>query len=138
MLRSYENREGLDREVLFVLNFHKGEKNAVGRWELVRRVYGDEAVSEETMSDGNKYDRAVRMSIERLRHDGNHICNRGNGNGYYIADSRDEYKQFVRYYLGPSYPKFENVKAMDAAADARWGREPKQAPEEQMALGLGM
>ena len=100
----------------------------------MRRIYGDDAVSDETENDENLYDRAVRKSIERLRQAGQHICNRGNGAGYYIADSREEYERFKEYYLGPAYPKFMAAKKMDEAADARWGKPIKQAPQGQPSL----
>lgn len=134
MPKEYETLNQLDSEVLFVMMMHRGERNAIQRWSLVKRIYGDDAVSDESQNDENLYDRAVRKSIERLRQAGQHICNRGNGAGYYIADSREEYERFKQYYLGPAYPKFMAAKVMDEAADARWGKQPKPAPEQQQTL----
>lgn len=134
MPKEYSSLDSLDNEVLFVLGMRKGEGRAIPRWELVVRIYGEDVVTEETRNDDNLYDRAVRKSIERLRQNGHHICNRGNGAGYYIADSREEYEKFKEYYLGPAYPKFQAVKVMDAEAERRWGKQPKPAPEGQVAL----
>lgn len=78
--------------------------------------------------------RGENNAIQRLRESGQLICNRGNGAGYYIADGRDEYERFKEYYLGPAYPKFIAAKKMDEAADARWGKQAKQAPQGQQTL----
>lgn len=134
MPNEYLSIESLDSEVLFVMSFRMGEKNAITRWALVKRIYGEDAVSDETQNDDNLYDRAVRKSIERLRQHGHHICNRGNGAGYYIADSREEYEKFKEYYLGPAYPKFQAVKVMDVEAEKRWGKKEKPAPEGQAVM----
>lgn len=133
MPKEYETLNQLDAEVLFVLMMHRGENNAIQRWSLIKRIYGDDVETDE-IDNNNLYDRAVRNSIQRLRESGQHICNRGNGAGYYIADSRDEYERFKEYYLGPAYPKFIAAKKMDEAADARWGKQAKQAPQGQQTL----
>ena len=132
--KEYKSIEELDGYVLFVLNMHRGEQNAITRWALVKRIYGEGAADEDTQNDDNLYDRAVRKSIERLRQQGQHICNRGNGAGYYVAATREEYERFKQYYLGPSYPKFQAVQVMDAAADARWGKLQRPAPQGQQSL----
>jgi hypothetical protein len=134
MIREYSSTFSLDNEVLFVLMMHKGQNNPINRWTLVRKIYGEEAVSEETENDKNLYDRSVRSSINRLRKAGEFICSKSNGKGYYYATSREEYKDFVRSYLGNDYDKFENVRAMDAKADLVWGPEPKPTPIGQAAM----
>lgn len=137
MIREYTSIEMLDSEVKFVLSYRVGQDNPIGRWDLVKRIYGDEAVTEETKNDSNPYDRAVRNSIQRLRKKGNRICSKSNGKGYYVAKTRDEYKDFKASYLGTNYEKFEIVSAMDAGADEEWGpepKEPKPTPEGQMAF----
>lgn len=124
-MNTYASTDEIDRQVLFQLNFHHGKDRAIPRWDLVRKVFGEDAVTGETMNDDNPSDRATRNSIERLRHKGNHICNLGDGKGYFIASTRAEYEQFKKYYLGASWNKFENVNHMDISADTRWGKVPK-------------
>lgn len=134
MIREYTSLGQLDGEVRFVLSFRLGQDNPIDRWALVRRIYGDEAVTEETKNDSNPYDRAVRNSIQRLRKHGEHICSKSNGKGYYMAKTREEYEDFKASYLGTNYEKFEIIGAMDKNADAVWGKVEKPAPEGQMAL----
>lgn len=132
---SYKNKEELDGEVLFVMNQHMGEDNAILRWDLVVRIFGMDAVTDETRNDSNPFDRAVRNSLERLRkQEGHLICNRGNGSGYYTARSREEYKQFKQYFLGANYEKFITVAKMDEKADEKWGPEPKKQPVGQVSM----
>ena len=78
MPKEYETLNQLDAEVLFVLMMHRGENNAIQRWSLIKRIYGDDVETDE-IDNNNLYDRAVRNSIQRLRESGQHICNRGNG-----------------------------------------------------------
>lgn len=135
MPTTYKNKEDLDGEVLFVMNQHMGEQNAILRWDLVVRIFGLDAVTEETKNDLNQFDRAVRNSLERLRkQEGHHICNRGNGAGYYMASTREEYKQFKEYFLGANYEKFITIARMDKKADEKWGPEPKAQPAGQASM----
>lgn len=137
MQKEYKSLEELDSEVIFVLGFRMGQDNPIGRWDLVKRIYGEDAVTEETKNDSNPYDRAVRSSIQRLRKKGKHICSKSNGKGYYMAKTREEYKDFKSSYLGTNYEKFEIIHAMDEMADLEWGpepKEPKPTPEGQMAF----
>lgn len=136
MPREYNNLVELEGEVLFVLMMHQGQENPIGRWTLVRRIYGEDAVTEETMNDKNRFDRAVRDAINRLRKSGKHICSKSNGKGYYYAKTLDEYKDFKRSYLGTDYDKFENVRAMDESALDRWGPEMKPVPQGQTVMQL--
>lgn len=126
-VRVYVSEKALDDEVLFLLYQHIGRVNAVDRWTLVRKVYGDEAaMSKEDETDGNTFDRNVRDSIERWRPQGHFICNMGDGKGYFIAKDRKEYEDWKKYYLGPSFPKFQTInKVLDPKADERWGKTPK-------------
>lgn len=127
MTSQYATIEGLDSAVIFQLQFHRGKVNAVPRWDLVRRLFGDDATTIAEMSDDNPYDRHVRKSIERLRKQGHHIGNDGSGNGYYICMNRAEYEAWKKYYLGSSYEKWIVVHATDESADQRWGKVPKTA-----------
>ena len=128
-LVTYPTEEALKRELIFVLYQHKGHANAIDRWSLVRRMFGDEAVpsaSEET--DSNPCDRRVRETIEELRNPPHlhFICNLGEGSGYFIAKDRAEFEKWKQYYLGASYKKFITMRALDPKADETWGRVPKQ------------
>lgn len=134
MIREYTSLEQLDSEVLFVLGYRVGQDNPIVRWELVRRIYGEEVVTEETSNDGNAYDRAVRNSIQRLRKQGKHICSKSNGKGYYMAKTREEYEDFKASYLGTNYEKFEIIRAMDENASSVWGKVEKPTPDGQMNL----
>ncbi len=132
---SYGSKDELDHEVYFVLYMHKGEENAVLRWDLVIRIFGEDAVTPETKNDKNKYDRAVRDSMMRLRMKYGHpICNRGNGSGYYVANSREEYDKFIEYYLGADKLKYLSVKMMDEVADRQWGKKQKPQPAGQVSM----
>lgn len=131
---NYQNEESLDNQVLFILNMHFGRENAIKRWDLVERVYGRPAAAQR--SDENPWDRNVRQSIERLRNSGQHICNRGNGNGYYMAESRDEYEEWKKYFLGAAYNKLVTISALDESADQRWGRVPKPHPYQEPLFNL--
>lgn len=134
MIREYSSLEELHSEVLFVLGFRKGQENPIGRWDLVRRIYGEEAVTEETKNDTNPYDRAVRNAIQYLRKRGNHICSKSNGKGYYMAKTREEYEDFKLSYLGTNFEKFNIISAMDQNADEIWGKQAKPAPEGQAMM----
>ena len=139
MPREYKNKEELDGEVLYVMEQHMGAQNSILRWDLVVRIYGLDAVTEETKNDLNPYDRAVRNSLERLRKkDGHHICNLGNGAGYYMASTREEYKKFKEYFLGANYEKFITIARMDKKAEEKWGPEPKEVPAGQVSMFGGM
>lgn len=134
MPKVYDSNFQFDNELLRILLQHNGKARAIGRWDLVVAMFGADAVTDETRNDDNPYDRAMRKGIERMRYAGHHICNRGGGAGYYIAETREEYDEFKVYYLGPAYKKFPAVKAMDEKADSRWGKQPKPVNEGQMEL----
>lgn len=136
-IKTYHSEKALDAQVLFLLYQHKGKDNAINRWQLVRSVFGDEAVpASADQSDGNLYDRQVRERIERWRPQGHFICNRGDGKGYYIATSRPEYEEWKKYYLGPSYTKFTTTSRLDELADEKWGKVPKVADPLPLFDGL--
>lgn len=108
----------LDREVRFVIYQHKGGQNAVRRWDLTLRIFGEDAVLDR--SDGNTYDRQLRKSIERLRRQGHLICNLGNGDGYFLASTKDEYQDFRSVYGAHAFPIMETIRALDQAAGQKW------------------
>lgn len=53
----------LDSEMLFTIRMHRGQDNAIRRWDLCLKLFGEDAVL--NRNDGNTHDRAVRKSIER-------------------------------------------------------------------------
>lgn len=134
MIKVYADDVALDQEVAFVMNMHRGKGNAVGRWDLVRSIFGLEAAAPGEENDGNLYDRHVRESLERWRSQGQHFCNVGNGRGYYVANTREEYEEFKAYYIGAALRKFQVMRMMDETADQRFGKVEKVQQNGQMAL----
>lgn len=108
----------LDSELLFVLRQHKGQDNAIQRWNLVSNIFGEDAVYDR--GDLNIYDRQVRRCIERMRRAGHIICNLGGGDGYFLAESVDEYQAFRAVYGGRAFQIIETVKVLDQAAGQQW------------------
>jgi len=130
MIKDYENEIQLDAEVAFILRQHMGMNNAIPRWDLVARVFGESAAV--VRDNDNQYDRKVRESIERHREKGRHFCNVGSG--YFVATSREEYEQFKKYYLGAAYRKLQITAVMDDKADETWGMQPRQVSQMQPSL----
>lgn len=113
-----KNDEQLDRDVLFWLKHHIGKQNAIGRWELVQRIFGEEAAR--VQSDENPYDRQIREAVVRLRRSGLLICDMGDGRGRYIAATLEEYQAFRKYYGAGAFEKLETIREMDKAAGRTW------------------
>ena len=132
MPNQYKSSLDVQVAVKDALNFHRGRRNALLRWDLVRMVFGEDAVTPETQNDENPFDRKVRDAIEQLRfREKLHICNMGDGKGYFIAATREEWEAFREYYLGPQKKKFQTVSVLDAKADEYWGKQQKPAPAGQ-------
>lgn len=134
MPKQYKDNLELDREVFFIVNQHRGEENAILRWDLVGMVFGADVVILPMRTNNNPYDRRVRDSIERWRAAGQHLANAGDGNGYYMANTREEYERFKQYYLGAAYRKLQVVYVMDEVANERWGRQPKPSSPMQTSM----
>jgi len=117
MPKTFLSKDELDHDLLYVLMQHQGAGNAIDRWDLVERLYGEK---QQTESDDNSQDRAVREGIERLRHAGHMICNMGDGSGYYIAGTVEEYQAFRNKYGAHAFPIMEAIREMDRAANERW------------------
>lgn len=126
MIKEYANEVALDQFVIYVLGHHRGREQSIGRWELVARVYGDESAEESVRNNNNRWDRAVRESIERWRSQGQHVCSQGGG--YYLAKTREEYDTWVETYVKPARRLYSNKEMMDQTADKQWGRKPKADP----------
>lgn len=110
--------EKLDSEVLHVMKQHVGRKNPVGRWALVAKIYGP--VPQIAQNDNNMADRQIRQSVERLRKSGVLICDMGNGQGRYLAESLEEYQAFRLKYSSRAYEILETLREMDKAAEQEW------------------
>lgn len=124
MPRNSLTDEQLDSEVLFQLKQHRGSKHPIGRWELVAKIYGP--VSPQAQNDNNPHDRHIRQAVERLRKRGVLICDMGNGQGRYLAESLEEYQAFRLKYSSRAYEILETLREMDKAADTAWGNPLQQ------------
>jgi len=116
--------EALDGEVLFIIRQHQGKQNAVGRWELVERLFGREAC--EPRTDDNLADRQIRYSVARLRKQGVLICDMGDGRGRYLAETVDEYQEFRLKYGSRAFEVLEILRQMDKAAEQAFVTNPLQ------------
>jgi DNA-binding transcriptional regulator PaaX len=105
---------GLDRALLRILSYHSGRQNAIGRGELVAnlRRHGF-AVSE----------RAMRAQISQLRKSGYLIGSAaGADGGYYLIQTAQEFDEFASMeYRAKIRDMSETLRAMQKAADSRWG-----------------
>jgi len=107
---------GLEKAVLSILARCAGQKRAVGRGRLVELARLSPGL-------GQASDRQVRKAIENLREQGVLICNLLDGEGYFMADTLEEYQAFRAQYGSYAFTMLEKIKAMDRAADERWGEE---------------
>jgi len=107
---------GLEKAVLSILSRCAGQKRAVGRGRLVE-------LARLAPGLGQASDRQVRKAIENLREQGVLICNLLDGEGYFMADTLEEYQAFRAQYGSYAFTMLEKIKAMDRAADERWGEE---------------
>ena len=118
MMISIQNElpPGLEKAVLSILARCAGQKLAVGRGRLVELARLSPGL-------GQASDRQVRKAIENLREQGVLICNLLDGEGYFMADTLEEYQAFRAQYGSYAFTMLEKIKAMDRAADERWGEE---------------
>jgi hypothetical protein len=105
----------LDKNVLYFLKQHVGKENAIGRWEIVTKIFGMGACFPE--SDDNLADRQIRSSVARLRRRGLLVCDMGDGRGRYLASSLAEYDAFRAYFGSAAFEKMETIRAMDKSAE---------------------
>ena len=118
MMISIQNElpPGLEKAVLSILARCAGQKLAVGRGRLVE-------LAKLAPGLGQASDRQVRKAIENLREQGVLICNLLDGEGYFMANTLEEYQAFRAQYGSYAFTMLEKIKAMDRAADERWGEE---------------
>ena len=111
--------EQLDREVYYLLRYHEGKENAIGRWIMVEKIYG-EPVPDQFQNDDNPHDREIRFSVGRLRAQGHLICDLGDGHGRYMAANEQEFWELYNYYLKPIRSRSAVLCAMKKAAAHKW------------------
>lgn len=112
---SRQVQAGLDKDVLFALQYALGRKHAIGRAALLgylHSVYGREV-----------NEREMRQCIHDLRRAGHLICSApGEDGGYYMATTLQEFDEFLERELHPkAMDLLETEKAMKAAARQRFG-----------------
>lgn len=111
----------LDVETLFLLKQHRGKANPIGRWELVARLFGPVAASDQ--NDDNHADRQIRDAVMRLRRRGALICDMGDGKGRYLAETLEEYQAFRQYFGAAAFEKLATIREMDSQAEREWPSE---------------
>jgi len=96
--------------VLVVLHGHQGREQAIGRGQLVKEV---------NALGLNAHERNVRETIRRLRRDGVLVCAMpGEGGGYYLATSMEEFADWVRQeYRARIVDMLETVRVMERSAE---------------------
>ena len=109
MPKIFISKDELDHYTLYILFNYVGEPNGIFRRDLVERVF-DVNLRDDELTDANPFDRQVRQSIERLRHQGHIICNTGNGMGYYMAATLEEYQAFRASYGSHAFPVMEAIR----------------------------
>jgi hypothetical protein len=118
---------GLEREVLRILDFHRGHKNVISRKKLINDL----------RSLGFHIDdRKVRACINQLRKSekpGSWICSTGGENGgYWMAESQEELEQYIQREQESRLKDLaKQAKAMRIAAEKYWGM---YSPEKQISL----
>lgn len=82
-----KKQEDVEREVRYILSKHIGKENPVSRWELVTRIFGQEAAA--NRGNNNPFDRQIREIIEKYRVE-DLIVSSSNGAGYWLAANQTE------------------------------------------------
>ncbi len=119
---------GLEREILRIMNFHRGRQNAISRDELVCNLA--------EMGFHFKDDRKIRACINQLRKSGkpgSWICSTGGeSGGYWLAASQEELEEYIRREQESRLKDLaEQARAMRAAAERYWGI---YSPEKQIGM----
>jgi hypothetical protein len=105
----------LDIEVTFVLSKCVGKGHTISRWAMVERIFGL-PVPEHLQNDSNPQDRLIRASVNRLRKQGHLICDLGDGQGWYLAATAEEFWEMYHFYVKPLRERAEVAQAMKRAA----------------------
>ena len=100
------------------LQGRRGVGVAIERWDLVQRVFGPGADIPRT--DRNRADRAIRKAIDVLRSRGMLICNLGEGSGWFLPATAEEYENFRAVYGSHAFPILKNIREMDRSARRIW------------------
>jgi hypothetical protein len=121
---------GLERAIRRVLEYHKGRKNAISRFQLISDLasVGFDYI--------DKDDRPIRVCINKIRKSGtpkSWICSTGGlGGGYWLAKNQEEMEEFIENEEESRLGDFaKQVRAMRSAAEKHWGR---YSPEKQASL----
>ena len=96
-MRTVLTDEQLDNVLKQLFQLHQGKVNAIKRWDLVTKIFGEG--SDIPRTDANGYDRQIRDSVERLRNHGVLILNLNDGRGRYLAANEGEYLEFRNVYV---------------------------------------
>jgi hypothetical protein len=97
-----------------ILSRHVGLSWAVKRGDILQQVQQLHTLRLTT-------DRMIRGAIEYLREAGWLICNLMDDTVYFLAGSPEEYQQFRSLYVSYATTIWARTKAMDKAAEKRWG-----------------
>ncbi len=109
---------GVERTVLRILSFHRGELRLIERPDLLIEVQSQSGME-------NVDDRQMRDAIHELRNLGVRVCHnerratKPDGKieiifGYYLAGSEAEYNEFRLKYGSYARTIWQTIKAMDA------------------------
>ena len=109
----------LDRRVLYELSFHYGKRNAINRWDLVEKVFG-ERVPEHERNDQHSLDRLVRDAVERLREKEWLIGDLGRGDGRYVIETEKDFWEFYEYYTKPLKKRWHTAQALKKGAKKKF------------------
>jgi len=108
----------LDAKLKSLFSLHQGRQNAIERWALVLKIFGEG--SDIPRTDDNLHDRAVRAAVQRLRSHGMFILDMNDGKGRFLAHSSKEYLDFRSSYLKPLRSRADVIRAMDKFAEQTW------------------
>lgn len=97
---------GVTRAVLSIIGNCVGRSKAVSKARTLDVLHSLPAFAEVD-------ERKMRDSIEELRRLGVRICAPLSGEGYYIAETEEEYKELRHDYIKRALAAFKTVQAMD-------------------------
>ena len=112
--------QGLEKDVLLVLQYSIGRDNAMPRRDLIAYLRRNPIYSDVD-------ERAVRLAIHELRQSGTAlICSTGGiGGGYWLARDWDEVEEFIAREVEPrALGLLATKKSMLAAAGRQFGPKP--------------